>query len=343
MNDEAVAMPRVYTLNHPPECGIIPDAAAATPERSCREMRPLGFAIKEWMEVYKKGSVKEATYNRLVVSYRIMLNYGICNIATAAVSTKDVQNYINKLVDAGYARSTIIKQYRLLTAYYAFAIRERMVDFSPVLSVALPKEDAVQKKKRQVEAYTVPQQKALTKVLATHEHPEYAVAEMILETGMRIGEALALSWDDIDWDRQAIRIHKTVIIKPRDGKYKIQDSPKSEASNRIIPMSKRAYALLCELYEAADDDAGQIFVDSRHEILTYESMKRKLAKACKEANVPYRGTHIFRHTFATNCYHRGCDVKLLSKMLGHASAAITYNVYIHLYGDALEDMRSVVG
>ena len=53
--------------------------------------------------------------------------------------------------------------------------------------------------------------------------------------------------------------------------------------------------------------------------------------------------HAFRHTFATNCYERGCDVKILSKLLGHSDVAITYNIYIHLYGDALEEMRRVVG
>ena len=53
--------------------------------------------------------------------------------------------------------------------------------------------------------------------------------------------------------------------------------------------------------------------------------------------------HVFRHTFATNCYYRGCDVKILSKLLGHSSVTVTYNTYIHLFGDALEEMRAVLG
>ena len=63
----------------------------------------------------------------------------------------------------------------------------------------------------------------------------------------------------------------------------------------------------------------------------------------QSGQVPYYyGLHVFRHTFATNCYHRGCDVKVLSKLLGHGSVAVTYNTYIHLYGDALEAMRAVI-
>ena len=66
-------------------------------------------------------------------------------------------------------------------------------------------------------------------------------------------------------------------------------------------------------------------------------------KACDLAGVKYLGQHVFRHTFATNCYARGCDVKVLSKLLGHSDVTITYNTYIHLFGDALEEMRKVIG
>ena len=61
-------------------------------------------------------------------------------------------------------------------------------------------------------------------------------------------------------------------------------------------------------------------------------------KAC----VPYRGEHVFRHTFATNCYHKGVDVKILSRLLGHADVNITYNIYVHLYGDGFDEMYAAL-
>lgn len=306
-------------------------------------MRALGTAIKEWMEVYKKNQIKEASYARLLTSYQLMMNFSICNTAVAEVTTLDVQRYINKLVERGYARTTVLKQYRLLTAYYTYAAREQLIDMSPVLSVSMPKEDVVQKKRKVPEAYTVPQQRKLMAVLTSSSRPEHDVVILMLETGMRVGEALALTWNDIDWGRRAVRISKTVI-RNRDGTYKVQESPKSESSNRTIPLSARAYSVLEHRYEDAPSDDGYVFTaPGTSDIVTYNAMKYYTVKACKEAGIPYRGTHVFRHTFATNCYHKGCDVKLLSKMLGHASAAITYNVYIHLYGDALEEMRNIVG
>lgn len=72
-------------------------------------------------------------------------------------------------------------------------------------------------------------------------------------------------------------------------------------------------------------------------------MRYQTNQACKAADVVYKGQHAFRHTFATNCYNRGADVKILSKILGHSNISVTSNIYIHLYGDALEEMREVVG
>ena len=65
-------------------------------------------------------------------------------------------------------------------------------------------------------------------------------------------------------------------------------------------------------------------------------------KACEEAGIEFRGEHVFRHTFATNCYHKGIDVKILSRLLGHADVNITYNLYIHLYGDGFDEIYSAL-
>ena len=59
-------------------------------------------------------------------------------------------------------------------------------------------------------------------------------------------------------------------------------------------------------------------------------------------HVPYTEVHVFRHTFATNYYHKGVDVKILSRLLGHADVNITYNIYVHLYGDGFDEMYSAL-
>lgn len=76
--------------------------------------------------------------------------------------------------------------------------------------------------------------------------------------------------------------------------------------------------------------------------VNYEALRYQTRIACQEAGIEYRGEHVFRHTFATNCYHKGIDVKILSRLLGHADVNITYNLYIHLYGDGFDEMYSAL-
>lgn len=306
-------------------------------------MKTLSECIKEWMVSYKLNSVKPTTYDRLETSYNALLNYSIAHIGIGDLRSEDIQNYVNRLVEDGYALSTIKKQYHLIGSFLNYANTEGIVQRPIQNGVKLPAQSAVKKKKKEVEVYSKPEQASLMKVLRTNDKVGYGAAILMLESGMRVGEVLALSWDDVIWDRRAIRVNKTLIRLTNHHRMQVQDSAKSYTSNRTIPLSTEASRLLNKLFDNADDPHGYIFAGEDRQPISYEALRWQIRRACDEANVPYKGQHVFRHTFATNCYYRGCDVKILSKLLGHADVAITYNVYINLFGDALEEMRSVVG
>lgn len=247
------------------------------------------------------------------------------------------------MVADGYALTTIKKQYHLVSSYLKFANTEGIIPRPVYNNVKLPSQQAVKKQKREVLGYSRPEQVMLRRVLRTHERPGYAAALLMMETGLRVGECLALTWNDILWERRAVRVGKTLIRITNRRRMEVQDGAKSFTSNRTIPLSTDAYTLLEDLYEKAKDRNSYIFAAEDGQPMSYEAIRYQIQLACDEAGVPYKGQHVFRHTFATNCYNRGCDVKILSKLLGHADVAVTYNVYIHLFGDALEEMRSVVG
>ena len=183
----------------------------------------------------------------------------------------------------------------------------------------------------------------MKRILFRADSPAYNAVLIMLETGMRVGEALALCWSDIDWRRRAVRISKTVVRIADQKRSYVQQSAKSYTSNRTIPLSKDAFDLLNWMKKTDQTMSDFIFHDENGRRLSYEALRWWTKKACDEAGVPYYGQHVFRHTFASNCYQRGCDVKKLSKLLGHSDVTITYNVYIHLFGDELEELRSVLG
>ena len=209
-------------------------------------------------------------------------------------------------------------------------------------AVKLPSEMTVKKHKKEVIAYTKNEQKVLERVLKRFDSPAYYAVLLMLETGMRVGEVLALGWDDIDWERRAVKIRKTVVRIVDKKRSYIQNTAKSYSSNRTIPLSRDALDILKWIKDTDGCPSETIVHDENGERLSYEVLRWWTQKACDEAGVKYHGQHVFRHTFATRCYEKGCDVKMLSRLLGHADVTITYNVYIHLFGDALEEMRAVV-
>ena len=305
----------------------------------------LDAAMNRWLLDYKKNSVKAATYDRLRVSYDMMLRYMISAKDVSAITTDDIQKYVNRLAEEGYALSTIKKQFCLLAAFMKHEYAQGRIKKPVYLSVELPVEEAVRKPAKEMETYSQLEQRKLTKVLNTLDSRLYGAAILMLETGMRVGETLALTWDDIDWDRRAVTIGKTLVrLSGATNDIFVQPSPKSKSSKRTIPLSDKALDILDRLSESARG-SKYVFYDNRNrgKPCTYDQLRFHLQGACKQADVPYKGNHAFRHTFATNCYNRGCNVKVLSKLLGHADVAITYNIYIHLYGDALDEMRKVIG
>ena len=305
-------------------------------------MKQFYQTLEEWMVKYKKNSVKTATYDRMLVSFKLMKNYKISYVYLDKLCSDDIQEYINHLVKDGYALTTIKKQYNLITGFIKYANVEGLISRPLYHNVKLPSQSVVHKPKRDVVAYNDIEQMNLRRVLKTHARIEYDVATFMMETGTRIGEALAICWKDINWTRRSIRIDKTLVRLCSKGQTFLQNEAKSYSSNRTIPLSTDALTLLKYLYEKEDDPSSYVFHDENGNSLTYEAMRWHITIACRQAKVPYFGQHVFRHTFATNCYHRGCDVKVLSKLLGHADVTVTYNTYIHLFGDNLEEMRKVL-
>lgn len=301
----------------------------------------LSNAVGEWLENYKKFTVKAATYDRLVASHKMMERYQIGWMNVLDIKSLDIQHYLNQLAKEGYSQSTIKKQLTLITAYMKVAYSQGVIHKPVYMTVTLPNG----RKQEKFDVYSYPEQTRLKRVLETLEDPLYAAGIVMMETGLRVGEVLALTWNDILWNRRAINVSKTLVKLSEDhGKTFVQDSAKTYTSNRVVPASSHLMDILEKLLMESDESKAwsYIFHDENGDPSSYAAIKYHLKKACAEAEVEYHGCHIFRQTFATNCYNRGCDVKILSKLLGHADVSITYNTYIHLFGDALEEMRKVI-
>lgn len=296
--------------------------------------------MERWIIKYKKNTVKLASYKRIMNALHLIGNYQIADLTPSEITTDDLQIFVNSLVEDEYARETIKKTFKILCEYLDYCIYTGTINKAVQKGVKSPTEASVLTKKRDIIAYDDRDQTKLCRVLERGDSLCWYAALLMLDTGMRVGEIIALDWNDIDWRRRSVHISKTALVGEKNRAIYIQSQPKTDSSDRTIALSQRAQRILRDLMK--DCDEGFIFHDEYGDPIRYPCIKYWVRKACEEAGVKYRGLHVFRHTFATNCYYKGCDVKLLSKMLGHANVSTTYNMYIHLYGDALEDMRSIV-
>ena len=296
--------------------------------------------IAEWLTTFKQTTVKQSTYDRLLTSVKALEGFEIATMPIGEITCIDIQRYVNELIKRGYGLSTIKKQMRIVTAPLKQASALHIISADPGIVIRLPSRYNVAKPERLIEAYTDEEQTALRSVLYNGQRAGYSAIILMIETGLRVGEALALRWQDVQLTRKRIYVRNTVVRLANRKQSFVQDSVKSESSRRTVPLTPEAIRLLERLYERRKNE--WVFTNDDGERLSYEALRYQTRIACQEAGIEYRGEHVFRHTFATNCYHKGIDVKILSRLLGHADVNITYNLYIHLYGDGFDEMFSAL-
>lgn len=114
-------------------------------------------------------------------------------------------------------------------------------------------------------------------------------------------------------------------------------SPKTQTSNRIVPLSERMYKMLIALSPKEKDS---FFLSGNNYPIEPRRYRKYYQCFLVKFDIPYRKFHALRHTFATRCVENGGDYKCISELLGHSSIHITMNRYVH---PGLEQKRYVVG
>lgn len=147
-------------------------------------------------------------------------------------------------------------------------------------------------------------------------------------TGIRIGELLALTWQDVDFKNEMLFIRHTQSIIKKDQKNILTlTEPKSKSSKRIIPLSP----FLLQFLKKMKEKSSSIYIIStkRNQMVSIRNYQRLFQNLLCHCHLPLYSFHSLRHTFATRAIEWGMDVKTLSEILGHANASMTLNRYVH--------------
>ena len=163
-----------------------------------------------------------------------------------------------------------------------------------------------------------------------------------LYTGVRIGELLSLEWKDVDFENRLLTIDKTCHYgKDQSGAFvRITDTPKTDSSVRIIPLPKQLISIIKSYKKQCK---SSLIISRNGKGVSTRTYQRNFDTLLKSLQIPHRGFHALRHTFATRAIECGMDVKTLSEILGHKYSTITLNRYAHSLLNHKKEMMDRLG
>ena len=271
------------------------------------------------------------------------------------VKPMDCQMILNAM-ESDYAGSTIRQTYMTMGTFFKSAKDNGFIDRHPMDGVRYTKPvRAVD----DIHFLTVDEQKRfLEAAKGSHNYAQYA---LILETGLRTGEMIGLTWDAIDWEKRTLTVNKTLEFRYKQDEWRA-GPPKTESSYRTIPLTDTAYDILREIYDTReyrneskdlstiltfmDRKTGQkrklvmrdlVFINWRTGMpAKNSSYDTHLYKLCDEAGIKRFCMHALRHTYATRAIESGMQPKVLQKLLGHASSKTTMDRYVHVTDDSMQ-------
>jgi integrase len=306
------------------------------------EHMPLADYMLNWLEKFKKGKIRPSSYERYLFCLQLLCKDELAQMDVRAIRLEHVQEYVNRLEDM--SASSIKKQKLLLSQVLEHAMLTEIIQRNPVQGVQMP---PMTHNTKVVFPYEKDEQEKLVAAFTEEKNGRLRFrygwgAALILETGLRAGEALALEWGDIDEEKRTLKVTKNMVRV--DGKNTVQRTAKTDSGKRTIPLNSRGMEAVRYLKVQWGVGCPYVFATQTGKHLSYRNLLPTMEKACEAAGVEHRGLHALRHSFASNLYARGVEVKIISKLLGHASVEITYNRYIHFFeGEINDTLRQAVG
>ncbi len=290
----------------------------------------VGEWVTEWLSVYKKNKMKPTSYRRLKQSAAHLDS--ISHFRLDKLSPVTIQALYNEKSEV-LSQSAVAKIHKVLFGAYKQAKRLDMITENP-----MDKVDAPKVAKPAIDIFTDGEiYKIFFWMNCNHYYRKYIpLFLLLLMTGARIGEILALHWTEVNFTNSSIFIKYNKMATA--GEHFVE--PKTAAGKREIPIPKDLLNVLKIMAQNANLtrlDSLVYHTDSGRS-LTYRNIYRMwaiLRKACHFNKT----IHVFRHTYATRMLAAGVPVIEVARCLGHSSPSVTLN----MYGHAIPGWNAIIG
>ena len=245
----------------------------------------------------------------------------------ASIEPRDIKRYAAELGARGLAPGSVRNALAPLRALLATAYEDGLIRGNPAAGLRIVQRVQDDDAEHMTKALTEDELRAL---LAEIPDEWRLFFEFLAHSGLRIGEAVALTWADVDVGARRLRVRRRLYR----GRF---DVPKSKYGRRTIPLSKGLANALGRLHINAPEN-GPVFPSQEGTHLDPSNVAARVLKpAARRAGVPWAGFHTFRHTCATMLFRHGLNAKQVQMWLGHHSPAFTLETYVHLLLEDLPD------
>lgn len=285
--------------------------------------------LTEWLHDYGSHCQTNTLKTRKFFIHSLLIPH-LGYFKLSQLTRKDYQDFINKLIKQ-YSKSTVQTIHSVFCSAINKAVELEMLTHNKFTHISIKKKDEISDIKNNY--LNKDQVTEFLKVAKMRLFHHYIIVSMLLRTGMRKGELLALTWDDIDFEKKAIQISKS------RGQYGVKP-PKTKSSIRTITIDDTLIEEL-KTYKSWQKKNrlkyGPNYQESEYLITSPNgseigefAVNKIIDHIVKKANLHHITPHGLRHTHAIMLLESGADIKYVSERLGHTTINMTANVYLHV-------------
>ncbi|MFK4936158.1 tyrosine-type recombinase/integrase [Lactococcus garvieae] len=307
-----------------------------------KEVPTVDEVFKEWREIRDEELKASSVHTETWAFIKFLKKFGTKTISD--VTGQEIQRFI---LDLNLAPTTRVIRKTYYNLLFEYAQKVGYIKSNPMLQVVLPKIRATSDDVRRKQNGFLDRKEMRLILNYGYSLSKYrrqtALFEFMFLTGLRIGELLALKWEDIDFKKMSLTVNHTLNLHGYVANARQLLSPKTAHSYRTISLNKRCMEIL-ELFSSESYDKEFIFVSEKGRIYGRDELSTYFKRICSkklgsEGEERRYHLHMLRHSHISLLVEMNVPIKVIMERVGHSNEKMILQVYSHVTKNMRNDLN----